>query len=75
MTGQELKEWRRKWGISQGELGRLLGVAGFSVSRWETGTRAIPSFLALALKALENQMEKEGQHNGSPGKATTKRQG
>ena len=62
MTGQELKEWRRKWGISQGELGRLLGVAGFSVSRWETGTRAIPSFLPLALEALENHMEKEGKH-------------
>jgi predicted transcriptional regulator len=62
MTGQELKEWRRKWGLSQGELGRLLRVAGFSISRWETGSRAIPSFLQLALEALENRMEKEDKH-------------
>jgi transcriptional regulator with XRE-family HTH domain len=62
MTGQELKEWRRKRGLSQEELGRLLGVARFSVSRWEIGTRAIPSFLPLALEALENRMEKGGRH-------------
>jgi len=62
MTGQELKEWRRKWGLSQDELGRLLGVARFSVSRWEIGTRAIPSFLPLALEALENRMQMEASH-------------
>jgi len=62
MTGQELKQWRRKWGLSQEELGRLLGVARFSVSRWEIGTRAIPSFLPLALEALENRMKKGGKH-------------
>jgi DNA-binding XRE family transcriptional regulator len=62
MTGQELKEWRRKCGLSQEELGRLLGVARFSVSRWEIGTRTIPSFLHLALEALENRMAKGGKH-------------
>ena len=62
MTGQELKEWRRKWRLSQEELGGLLGVARFSISRWEIGTRAIPSFLLLALEALENRMEKIGRH-------------
>jgi DNA-binding transcriptional regulator YiaG len=62
MTGRELKDWRRTWGLSQEELGRLLGVARFSVSRWEIGTRAIPSFLQLALEALENRMEKGGKH-------------
>lgn len=62
MTGQELKEWRRKWGLSQEELAKRLGVFRFSVSRWETGTRTIPSFLALALEALENRMEKGGKN-------------
>jgi DNA-binding transcriptional regulator YiaG len=61
MTGQELKEWRRRMGLSQEQLGRLLGVARFSVSRWEIGTRAIPSFLPLALEALENRMKKGGR--------------
>jgi transcriptional regulator with XRE-family HTH domain len=62
MTGKELQEWRRKWGFSQDELAKALGVFRVSVSRWETGTRAIPSFLPLALEALENRMEKGGKH-------------
>jgi DNA-binding transcriptional regulator YiaG len=62
MTGQELKEWRRKWGLSQDALARTLGVFRESVSRWETGTRAIPFCLSLALEALENRFEKERDH-------------
>jgi transcriptional regulator with XRE-family HTH domain len=73
MTGQELKSWRRRLGISQGKLARHLGVYQVSVSRWETGARAIPSFLPLALEALEyrlrmDEMQKEKGH-GSDGKA------
>ena len=64
MTGQELQKWRRKWGLSQEDLGRALGVIRVSVSRWETGTRAIPSFLPLALEALENRMMKEKEGHG-----------
>lgn len=55
MTGQDLKEWRRKWGLSQEDLGRALGVYRVTITRWETGTRAIPSFLPLALEALEHR--------------------
>ena len=62
MTGNELQEWRRKWGLSQEGLAQRLGVIRVTVARWETGTRAIPSFLSLALEALENRMEKEGRH-------------
>jgi transcriptional regulator with XRE-family HTH domain len=65
MTGQELKEWRRKRGLTQMDLARRLGVIRLTVARWETGTRAIPSFLQLALEALENRMQKGGKdgHN------------
>jgi transcriptional regulator with XRE-family HTH domain len=52
MTPKELKKWRAKNGYLQGELAAILGVAMMSVSRWETGTRAIPSFLHLALKTI-----------------------
>jgi transcriptional regulator with XRE-family HTH domain len=62
MTGQELKEWRRKRELTQEDLARRLGVIRLTVARWETGTRAIPSFLPLALEALENRMEKGGKH-------------
>jgi DNA-binding transcriptional regulator YiaG len=61
MTGKELQEWRRKWSLSQEALALALGVIRVSVSRWETGTRAIPSFLPLALEALENRMGKGGR--------------
>ncbi|MGP8051676.1 MAG: helix-turn-helix domain-containing protein [Desulfobaccales bacterium] len=59
MTGQELKEWRRKKGLTQEELARRLGVIRLTVARWETGTRSIPSLLSLALVALEYQMKME----------------
>ena len=62
MTGQELKEWRRKWTLTQDELARRLGVIRLTVARWETGSRTIPSFLHLALEALENHMENGGKH-------------
>ncbi|MDD2901560.1 MAG: helix-turn-helix transcriptional regulator [Syntrophales bacterium] len=60
MTGKELQEWRRKWGLSQDDLARRLGVFRESVSRWETEARAIPSFLPLALEALEYRMKMDG---------------
>lgn len=52
MKPEELKKWRTESGYLQGELAAILGVALMTVSRWETGTRAIPSFLHLALKAI-----------------------
>jgi transcriptional regulator with XRE-family HTH domain len=62
MTGKELKEWRRKQGLSQEGLAQRLGVIRLTVARWETGARAIPSFLPLALEALETRIEKERRH-------------
>lgn len=53
MTPENLKAWRKKNGYTQETLARALGVIKLTVSRWETGDRHIPSFLALALRALE----------------------
>lgn len=53
MTSKELKKWREDHGYSQAKLARALDVAIMTVSRWETGLRAIPSFLHLALRCLE----------------------
>ena len=52
MKPKDLKKWREENDYSQSELGQALGVATMTVSRWETGTRAIPSFLALALESV-----------------------
>jgi DNA-binding transcriptional regulator YiaG len=56
MTPQELKTWRTNNLYSQSKLARVLGVATMTVSRWETGLREIPSFLHLALKWLESEV-------------------
>ena len=61
MKGEDLKNWRKRWGVTQNELARLLGIYQETVSRWERGKRGIPSHLSLALDALEHQFEKEGR--------------
>jgi transcriptional regulator with XRE-family HTH domain len=64
MTGKELQEWRRRMGLTQEGLAQQLGVIRLTVARWEIGTRAIPSFLPLALEALEIRMLKGGTKDG-----------
>jgi predicted transcriptional regulator len=60
MTGKELKEWRSKYGFTQMELSKWLGVTWSAVARWEVEIRPIPPFLHLALEAIENRLMKGG---------------
>ena len=54
MKPTELKSWRKKNGISQGKLAKVLGVTSNTVARWERGKRKkIPPFLHLALRCVE----------------------
>jgi DNA-binding XRE family transcriptional regulator len=69
MKPKELKKWRAENGYNQGELADILGVYLQTVSRWETGTREIPSFLHLALKAIP----KKGGGNKQRSTRKTKR--
>ena len=59
MNGKELKSWREKWQLTQEALAKLLGVHRVTVAKWESATRVIPPLLPLALKTLENQLEKK----------------
>jgi predicted transcriptional regulator len=59
MTGNDLKLWRKKWGITQAGLAKMLGTYQVTIARWETGARKIPFLLPFALEALENRL-KEG---------------
>ena len=61
MTGNELQAWRRKQGLTQEQLANCLGVIRITITRWETDVRAVPSFLPLALEALENRMKQGGR--------------
>ena len=69
MTPEELKTWRKSHDFNQGQLAEMLGVQLFTVSRWETGSRKIPSFLYLALEAIE----KRGGEIGTQQHMETKR--
>jgi predicted transcriptional regulator len=60
MTGKELKKWRSKYGFTQMELSKWLGVTWSAVARWEVDIRPIPPFLHLALEAIENRLKKGG---------------
>jgi len=64
MKGDDLRNWRLRWGIQQKELARLLGTYAVTVNRWERGTRGIPFLLPLALQALEHRLMKGGLANG-----------
>lgn len=59
MNGEDLKQWRKKWGITQVGLARMLGTYQVTIARWETGARKIPFLLPLALEALEKRMKEE----------------
>jgi transcriptional regulator with XRE-family HTH domain len=63
MTGDELKQWREGRHLTQAELSELLGVKFNTVSRWEVGTRAIPSFLERAINDIGREL------NGKKGKS------
>ena len=53
MNPDDLKTWRQARSLTQKQLGGLLGVSNICVYRWETGARAMPPFLHLALECLE----------------------
>ncbi len=59
MTGEELKTFRERIGMSQDKLAKELKVARNTVSRWELEERKIPEFLELALQTIERSLNKE----------------
>lgn len=71
MTPEELKTWRERNSYSQSQLANALGVDTMTISRWEREVRKIPSFLALALRALEL----EGGERKTKGMKMKKRKG
>jgi transcriptional regulator with XRE-family HTH domain len=55
MTQQELVAFRERLQLTQQELADRLGIDRVTIARWETGTRAIPVFLHLALETIERR--------------------
>lgn len=57
MTGAELRKRRKDLNLTQAELGRLLGVSGNTVARWERDEIAFAPYLELALETLERRLK------------------
>ena len=60
MAPHELVAYRERLELTQQELADKLGVDRVTIARWETGTRAIPAFLHLALETVERKLT--GRH-------------
>jgi len=59
MNPENLRRWREGRNLTQGTLGKALGVTLTTVYRWEAGLRKIPPFLQLALEGLERRQEEQ----------------
>lgn len=57
MTPEELRERRTALGLTQEQLGDLIGKPRNTITRWESGSLAIrdQALLSLALEALERR--------------------
>ena len=58
MTPHGIRTWRRRWKLSQTELGGLLGLGDpkMHVSKWERGLMRPAPYLRLALAHLEEHL-------------------
>ena len=60
MGPQQIRDLRRKLGLSQGKLARLVGVSAAAVGTWEQGTSAPGPRSREALARIRGTGEKEG---------------
>ena len=69
-----LRDMRRRFGLTQNDLGDRLGVKAITVSRWERGVQrvSIPGLLKFALERLEADLAEERRQRG-PGRPPKRR--
>jgi transcriptional regulator with XRE-family HTH domain len=59
ITSEELREERRRLGMTQAQLADQLGVSRVTVTRWEGGvTIDQPRMLILALESIRRRMRR-----------------
>jgi transcriptional regulator with XRE-family HTH domain len=61
MKGSILRRHRKRLGHTQVELAARLGVHVITLSRWETGARAIPKTIATLVQLLKKPVRKRGR--------------
>lgn len=61
MNSADLKSWRKRLSLSQGEAARALGLSLRAIQNYESGLRRIPKHLALACAAVALGLKEYGE--------------
>ncbi|MEC4682534.1 MAG: helix-turn-helix domain-containing protein [Nitrospirota bacterium] len=59
MTGEEIRDIRKSLGLTQSELGQLVGAHGMTVSKWELNILVPTAYQLALLNAFKAAAEKE----------------
>ena len=65
MDGEDVRQWREQRGLSLRQLAPMLGVAAYSIHRWEQGISPVPSMLELALNGLACKLKNQEGGTGA----------
>lgn len=55
MNPERFRAIRHKHGLTQGQLGAMLGQTARAVRRWEAGDNQIPQEIAMLMEVLQGQ--------------------
>jgi transcriptional regulator with XRE-family HTH domain len=58
ITGDELKKFQEKMGWTQPRAAGEIGVAQSKISKWESGSRAIPLYIEKFIQCLKKNRSK-----------------
>jgi len=64
VTGEELRQFRQRLGLTQAQFAQRVGVASNSVARWERDERAISEPVARLIRLLAKTEPKRRKRRG-----------
>lgn len=56
---EEFREWRERFGLTQGDIAKRFGVSRNTIQNWEAGATAMPSTIGDACAVWEDRLKKE----------------
>lgn len=64
-TAEEIRTWREKHDLTQGEMAELLGLksGATTISAWENGRATPAGYLRPALDALDHKLSEQAEES------------
>lgn len=59
MTKEDFRQWREKYGLTQGDIAARFGVSRNTIQNWETGVTPLPQTIEGACLVWEDRLKKE----------------